>query len=69
MSIHRSTLILAGALFVTASAFAGGQDNKRDKLEVIETYAGVDNGSMIPADTVSATTPVLPDRERGNLNK
>lgn len=69
MTIHRSTLILAGALFVTASAFAGGQDNKRDKLEIVENYAGVDDGSMIPADTASTTTPVLPVKERGNLNK
>jgi hypothetical protein len=67
MTIQRSTFILAGSLFLTASAFAGSQDSKRERLEIVQEYSG---SSMLPADqSVSFDTVILPKSERGNLNK
>jgi len=69
MTIQRITLVLAGSLFLTGTAFAGTSESKRERLEIVDTYAGVEDSTMIPVETSEAVTLVLPEKERGNLNK
>jgi hypothetical protein len=71
MTIQRSTLVLAGSLFLTAAAFASSRDDKPERTVIVQEYSGGSGSTMIPAEATAFSdySVALPNRESGRLNK